>query len=154
MRSLRRPRRDGDPVLAACTAADGTELAGTRAALYLGEHRVAWDEVQTSRWDRDSEVWRVVEAGAPDAPHDYRLTDAALFLELVRERVTATLVLQQHVPVRGGAGVRAVARRSPVGHGPLRWIVEYDAGLDPTDPAVQQAAETALFSAREQLGEL
>lgn len=154
MRSLRRARRDGDPVLAACTAADGTELAGTRAALYLGEHRVPWDEVQTSRWDRDSEVWQVTVAGDPTSARDYRLTDAALFLELVRERVTATLVLQHQVPVRGRAGVRAVARRSPVGHGPLRWLVEYDAGLDPADPAVQQAAETALFQAREQLGEL
>jgi hypothetical protein len=41
-----------------------------------------------------------------------------------------------------------VARRAPAGTSPVLWFFEYDAGIDPGDPVVRAAAETALDAAR------
>ena len=50
-------------------------------------------------------------------------------------------MLQRHVPLDGRRGVRVIARRAPAGDRPSRWVYEYDAGIDPDDPAVAAAAE-------------
>ena len=73
-------------------------------------------------------------------------------LELVRERVTASIVLQRHVPVDGRRGLRVIARRAPRGDRPLAWFYEYDEGVDPDDPEVQRAATEALAAARDEVG--
>ena len=49
-------------------------------------------------------------------------------------------------PSNGRRGVRVIARRAPAGDRALRWVYEYDEGIDPDDPAVRLAAETALAS--------
>ena len=48
--------------------------------------------------------------------------------------------------------MRVIARRAPRGDQPVRWIYEYDDGVDPDDPAVRQAAEEALAAARAEVG--
>ena len=58
-------------------------------------------------------------------------------LELVRERVTASVVLQRHVAVSGRRGLRVIARRAPRGNAPVDWFFEYDAGVDPDDAEVR-----------------
>ena len=58
------------------------------------------------------------------------------------------MLLVRHVPIEGRRGVRVIARRSPAGDRGLRWLYEYDAGIDPGDPAVRLAAENALADAR------
>ena len=60
---------------------------------------------------------------------------------MVRERVTATVVLQRHVAVEGSRGVRVIARRAPSGRREVSWLFEYDEGIDPADPFVAHAAE-------------
>ena len=70
----------------------------------------------------------------------------------MRERVTASVVLQRHVPLAGRRGLRVIARRAPRGNQPVAWFYEYDEGVDPADPAVRAAAEAALRDAREELG--
>lgn len=150
-----RSRRDGERVLASCTAADGTELAGTRSALYLGEHRVPWHLVEASEWERDEETWRVSEVGTfgqPRPEHAFVLPSPGVFLELVRERVSATVVLQRRVAVHGKRGLWVIARRASVGDEPLTWIYEYDAGIDPLYPAVRQAAAQGLADAKSEVG--
>lgn len=154
-RRARRSRRDGERILATCVAEDGTELAGTRSALYLGDHRVPWHLVEASDWDRDEETWRVSEVGTfgrPRPEHVFALPSPGVFLELVRERVSATVVLQRHVAVRGRRGLWVIARRAPVGDVPLTWIYEYDAGIDPADPVVRRAAAEALAEAKSEVG--
>lgn len=148
-------RLDGERVLAGCTAEDGTELAGTRSALYLGDHRVPWHLVEASDWDRDDETWRVSEVGTfgqPRPEHTFVLSAPGAFLELVRERVSATVVLQRHVGVHGKRGLWVIARRAPAGDTPLTWVYEYDAGVDPFDPAVRRAAAQALSEAKAEVG--
>ena len=142
----------------------GGTLAGTRDALYLpaahgagGEWtRLPWEQVEAADWDRDAEVLRVVEVGTwgeARPEHTFAVTDSGRLLELVRERVTASVVLQRHVAITDKRGVRVIARRAPRGNEPARWFFEYDQGIDPTDPFVDQAAQEALAAAREEVGE-
>ena len=80
------------------------------------------------------------------------MDDPALLLQLVRERVTASIVLQRWVPVRGKHGLTVIGRRSPAG-GPVTWMHAYDLGLDPADPEVAAAADQALLAAQAEIGE-
>jgi hypothetical protein len=145
----------GERVLAWAEASGGELLAGTREALYLDGSRLAWEDVEAADWDRDTEAFRVVEVGhwgEQRRVHRFVIAEPRRFLELVRERVTASVVLVRHAPVVGRRGVRVIARRAPAGDGELRWIYEYDAGIDPDDPTVRLAAEATLSRAREEVG--
>lgn len=144
----------GERVLAWTEAAEGV-VAGTRDALYVGATRIPWELVEAADWDRDTSVLRVSEVGAwgehrPE--HRFTIEEPGRLLELVRERVTASVVLQRHVPLRGRRGVRVIARRAPRGDRPVVWLFEYDAGVDPEDPDVQRAARDALAAAQEEVG--
>jgi hypothetical protein len=154
-------------VLAAAEAADGTWLVGTRSELVLvagpgeaagaGGLRIPWEQVEDVDWDRDASVLRVREVGRFGEPRPtYTVTmpelEPGALLQLIRERVMASIVLQRGHIVSGKRGFKVVARRSPAG-GPISWMVEYDDGVDPTDPAVLEAAEGLLRRAREDVGE-
>ena len=150
----------GERLLASASSESGV-AAGTREALYLPVAgmavRIPWEQIESVDWDGDSEVLRVVEVGEwgePRPDHRLVLTSPGHFLELVRERVTASVVLQRHVAISGKRGVKVIARRPP---GPpaasLVWLFEYDEGIDPDDPLVALAAEEALHAAREEVGE-
>ena len=160
MRLRRSPRPDvsvgpGERVLAWAEPREGVVLAGTRDAVYLDGTRLPWEQVAAADWDRDAEVFRLSEVGEwgeQRREHTYAVAEPGRFLELVRERVTASVVLQRHVPVRGTAGLRVIARRAPRG-GPLAWYVDYDEGVDPAAPDVRATAEAALAAARGEVGE-
>ena len=160
-RLLRRPRPSievgaGESVLAWAEATDGTVVAGTRDALYVGPDRLPWEQVEAADWDRDAELLRISEVGSwgeQRTEHAFSFDDPKRLLQLVRERVTASVVLQRHVPVDGRRGLRVIARRAPRGDRPVAWFYEYDEGVDPSDPAVRRAAEDALRDAREELGQ-
>jgi len=145
----------GEKVLAWATSESGP-VAGTRAALYLPDGvRVPWEQVEAADWDLDSDTMKVTEVGTwgrPRPTHSLVLTDPGRLLELVRERVTASIVLQRHVPIRGRSGVRVIARRAPSGAREVSWLFEYDEGIDPDDPFVEHAALEALAAARGELG--
>ncbi|GAA4801773.1 hypothetical protein ACFQ0K_13380 [Nocardioides caeni] len=133
---------------------DRRAVAGTRDALYL-PHRVPWEQVATATWDEEAGALRVVEVGrfgAEQPVHLLPMRDAGRLLQLVRERVTASMALQRHVPLADGRAIRVIARRSPGGHGDIAWFVDYDDGLDPADPAVLEQVERALASAQDELG--
>jgi hypothetical protein len=146
----------GERLLAwASVAGSDGAVGGTRDALYLPE-RIPWEEVASADWDQDESTLTVVEVGVfgePRPTHVVRLERAPRLLQLVRERVTASIALQRHVTVRGRKGVRVLARRAPGRHGPLAWFVEYDDGLDPSDPEVEAVVAEALAAARADVGD-
>lgn len=156
VKPLRRERTsDGEPVLASAVAASGETLVGTRDALHVGDRRIPWEEVEAADWDRDESVLRVSEVGSwgeTRVEHALVLEEPGRMLELIRERVTASVVLQRHVPVEGRRGLRVIARRAPRGDRPIAWFFEYDEGVDPGDPAVRSAANAALASLRAEVG--
>jgi hypothetical protein len=149
------PGAVGERVLAWARTTDGEVVAGTRDALHLpGDHRVPWERVETADWDEESSTLHVVEVGEPATRGEHRhvLDDAGLLLSLVRERVTASIVLQRHVAVRGRRGFFVIARRAPAGEREISWALRHDAGVDPDDPEVRGAAEAALERARGDIG--
>ncbi|MEZ5097514.1 MAG: hypothetical protein R2731_16315 [Nocardioides sp.] len=144
-------------------AEDGSALVGSRDALYLragpsgDARRLPWEEVEAADWDHDSRLLRVTEVGrwGERRPvHRVVLDEPGRLLELVRERVSTSVLLHRHVAVSGRRGVRVIARRAPRGDQPISWFFEYDEGVDPDDPVVRLAAEDALETARRDLGEL
>ena len=165
MRSPRRARPDvpvgpGERVLAWAPLVDGAWAVGTRDALYLPGLRLPWEQVQAADWDPATDHLRVSEVGTwgePRPVHDVSVADAAAkhadrLLQLIRERVTASVLIQRHVRISGRRGLRVLARRAPSGHSEITWIYEYDEGIDPDDPFVRAAAESALEAARSDVG--
>jgi hypothetical protein len=159
-------RRNGPPVDVAAgervlSWAESTAgvVAGTREALYLPgppPRRLPWEQVEAADWDLDTETLRVSEVGTwgePRPSYELTMTEPGRLLELVRERITASVVLQRHVAIRGKRGVRVIARRAPAGSRELSWLFEYDEGVDPADPFVEHAAREALSAAQNEVGE-
>jgi len=164
----------GDKVLAAAVADDGTWLLGTRDALLVvplqpsGSASAAvesgsaalgsvlpWQRIETVDWDRDAGRLTVAEVGdfgQVRPSYSFEIDDPGLLAQLVRERVTASVVLQRRVAVAGGKGLNVVARRAPRSRGSITWAYEFDPGVDPDDPEVTQAARRGLESAAEELG--
>ena len=161
MKAFRRqPRPDllvgtGERLLAWARTDDGCVIGGTRDAFY-GPDRVPWEQVEAADWDQDLRVLRVSEVGRwgehrPE--HRYTLDAPGRLLELVRERVTASVVVQRHVLVDPRRGLRVIGRRAPGGKGDVAWFYEYDRGVDPTDPEVHRLAKDALAQARAEVGD-
>ena len=161
------PVGPGERVLAWCHDSDGRVVAGTRDAFYLPRVpasspvgpvetlRLPWEQVEDADWDADASVLRLSEVGTWGAPrpvHRLTLVEPTLLLQLVRERVTSTVVLQRHVPIKGRRGLRVIARRAPGGDRAVSWVYEFDEGVDPADPAVRAAAEAALAQAQDEVG--
>jgi hypothetical protein len=153
----------GEKVLAATLARDGSWLVGTRDALLVVATdpspeqvvRIPWQLVERADWDRDAERLRVLEVGqfgAVRPSYDFEIEDPGRLLQLIRERVTASVVLQRRVVVNGKRGLYVVARRPPRGSGEITWAYEFDENVDPADPAVMAAAERGLRTAAEELG--
>jgi hypothetical protein len=150
----------GERLLAWAALEGGRWVAGTRDALYLPDGRLPWEQVEAADWDQEAGRLRVSEVGRwgePRVEHALTLDESAAseadrLLQLVRERVTASVLLVRHVPIRGRQGVRVVARRAPSGRSPVTWIYEYDAGIHPHEPTVATAAAQALETARAHVG--
>ena len=150
----------GEKVLAHAVSTDGTWLLGTRArlVLLLGDEVVElpWEQVEDAAWNMDESRLRITGIGTygePRPSYSLDMADPALLLQLLRERVTASIVLQRRVPVRGELGLTVIGRRSPVG-GPVAWMHAYDRGLDPDDPVVVAVADLALAQAQAEVGDL
>lgn len=157
----------GEKVLAGTPARDGSWLLGTRDALVIVpppapdeaaravQTRIPWQQVERADWSREDERLRIHEVGEfgmvrPE--YSFEIDDPGLLLELIRERVTASVVLQRRVHVSGRKGLMVIARRAPRGDGEITWAYEFDPGIDPDDPAVMAAARHGLEAAAEELG--
>ena len=163
MRRRTRPRvavAPGERILAWTETTDGRVLVGSRDAFYVatGEvvgTRLPWEQVEAADWDRDASLLRVSEVGAwgeQRVEHRFEIEEPGRLLELLRERVTASVVLQRHVAVHDRRGLRVIARRAPRGDEPIAWFYEYDEGIDPDDPSVRTAASHAFKAARDEVG--
>lgn len=155
----------GERLLAWGETDDGGVVGGTREALYArtstdaaGETlpvRIGWEQVDAADWDAEEGtlvVRRTGTWGEPVVEHRWSMPESALLLQLVRERVTATIVHQRHVTVHRRKGFRVVGRRAPAGRREVQWYVDYDTGVHPDDPAVREAVAEALAAARELVG--
>ena len=141
----------GERTLAAALTADGRPVCGTRDALYL-PFRIPWEQVETADWDSETSTLRVLETDAEPFTLVLEPDEPRRLLELIRERVTASVVIQRHVAVEGSRGLRIIARRAPGARSDLTWRTRYDEGIDPEDPDVRRVAAEALAAARTDVG--
>lgn len=149
----------GERVLASADDTSGQWLVGTDRSLHLqaGNDWVVlpWQRIDRAAWDDDAAaltVYPVADFGQVQRSHERTFAQAGPFLDLLRDRVNASVLLTRHVPVKGSRGLRVVARRPPVGDGPIEWSAVLDETLDPSDPQVVQAVERGLASAQAELG--
>ncbi|HEU5043640.1 MAG TPA: hypothetical protein VFT75_05875 [Nocardioidaceae bacterium] len=151
----------GEKVLASATSQDGAWLLGTRVALYLvppesaEPRRIPWEHVERADWQRDDQRLVVAEVGRYGEVrprHTFFIDQPGSLLSFVRERVTASVVMQRRVVVEGKKGLFVIARRPPDGAGAISWAYEFDRGVDPADPLVSELAEQGLLAAAEELG--
>ena len=118
--------------------------------------RLPWEQVETADWDRDEDRLRVAEVGEFGQPRPvaraHRLAGPGWLLQLIRERVTASVLLQRRARCRSGkrvcrwspAGPRAAAARSA---GPASRRRRGPRG----SRSYAQAAEAALRDAQDEL---
>lgn len=157
VRSL--PLLPGESVLAAASDKAGRWYVGTARALLVpgdeGWSRLPWETVERANWDRDSEQLVVVETadfGAPEPTYRATLGDPERLLQLIRERVTASIVVKFFEPVQGKRGITVSGRRSPHSDDELVWSVLVDRGLDERSEQVRAAGARALAAARAEIG--
>ena len=147
-------------MLAFAEAEDGTWILGTRDRLVLvvpdgTVSLLPWERVHRADWETDTSTFRVEEVqdwGAPVSRSSFVLDDPDALLTLVRERVTARVVLQQRTDLDRRRGFSVVARRPPAGGGEVTWAYEFDEGVDPSDPEVAVVAAAALRAAKDSRG--
>jgi len=149
----------GEKPLAHGRSTDGSWVLGTRRFLVLLstdlERTIPWEQVEDAAWDQDTSRLEVTEIGVygeQRPAYAFEMEYPARLLQLVRERVTASIVLQRWVAVRGKQGLTVIGRRSP-GGGAVTWMHAYDRGLVPDDPEVVAAADAALAAARAEIGD-
>lgn len=146
----------GESVLNGVADLDGT------AWLVATNHRLAmvpsdgaagwqrpWHEVDHASWDRESGLLTVtwVHGGRPD---QWRLGDERTFLQTLRERVQASVVLAEDLRLTGRRTGRAVIRQD-LASGELLDQVILGRGVR-EDEEVEAAAGEALSWLREQVG--
>lgn len=148
----------GERLLTWGSGPSGQVLASNRA-IYLpssgdfmasGWTRVAWMSVDRATWE-EPEV--LIEGRLGGSPRRWRVTlaDAGRLPEVIRERVTASIVISEHVDLVEGGGARIVGRRTD-GDTAVEWSITFDPGLDPDDPGLRAAAVNALADLRDSLG--
>ncbi|MEZ5115839.1 MAG: hypothetical protein R2737_06175 [Candidatus Nanopelagicales bacterium] len=131
-------------------------VVATDRALHVGAlwapSRIPWDRISRATW-QDPVLELTVQlrpGGRPDTVR-LELDDPGEVPVVVRERVQASIVVSQHVPMEGEKGARIVARRDS-DTGELRWSVVFDTGLDPRDPDLRARADEALADLRASWG--
>ncbi len=151
----------GERPLAWAVDVDGHWHVGTDRALHTSEgdrwRTLRWEHIERAEWQGDPEVLRVVEVvgwGEPEVQTDLALADAGRLLDLLRERVTKSVVVTVFAVVHRRRGLSVVGRRSPLGEGDVLWSYVLSQGLDPDDPSVIKVAERTLEQARAELAGL
>ncbi|MGI8434820.1 MAG: hypothetical protein ACR2LE_08830 [Nocardioidaceae bacterium] len=151
----------GERPLAWARCRDGSWLVGTERALHRHDdpawRPLPWQHIERADWRSDSDELSIVELadwGEPERRTDIVVEFPGQLLELLRERVTRSVLLSRFAYVVGKRGVNVVARRAPSGEGPVAWSYVVTAGLDPADPRVQKVASATLVAARAELQDL
>lgn len=137
----------GEQLLAVVTDPHGRFVVATDRDLLLQAsddevERIAYDSVDHAAYDDDCLRLSCRLADGSQRRLRIPLPDPGDLPRVVRERVTSTIVISQHVVLcDDGSGVLIAARRR-LGSPGVRWQVLFDNGM-PTDAWAGHAAEVA-----------
>jgi hypothetical protein len=150
------PVQPGERLLAVARAVGGGLAMATDRALYHQEGRswarLGWEQVDQVRWDEQRHILDVT--GLPPAVAAHTLLRLACPWDLpavASERVSWARLVDQRVELNSRAGARVIARRAP-GQPSVTWLVILGHTLDPADPAIRAAVESALTDLRASTG--
>lgn len=110
-----------------------------------GWHFVGWHEVASGGWDAETSRlrWRLDDGTLEDV----LLDEPGSLPDLFRERVDASIVVQERFELNRGRSVMIVARRPLDGDAHLLWTVTRHGGSFDTAQADQADAELARLRA-------
>lgn len=141
----------GERVLATASGPDGDTVATTFRLVPAGDlaSGVEWNMIERASWDGEESVLDVVEV--PDASGRKRRRRLAIsrpgrLVDVVREQVTASVVISRHITVEGRRGVWVTGRRSR--HGDIAWSVVLDSGIDIADASTRARVDAAVVLVR------
>ncbi len=133
-------------------AEDGTPLVATPAALFLGEERLPWTSVERISWVPDVlTVVEVAEVEATGRTRAFVLAEDSRLAEIVRARVTSSVVWSDRRALGNDRHVRVVGRRVP-GQDALLWQAVWESSVDASDSRLRAAVEAQLEELRKTLG--
>lgn len=151
----------GERPLAWALGPDEQWYVGTGSALHLvhGEtvRRIGWERIERAHWHSESSELVIVEVaglGEDEARTQLAVVQPGQLLELLRERVTKSVVINMFAAVHGRRGLSVIGRRSPSSDGQVTWSYLLAEGLDPDDPEVQTVAARTLSQAEAELAGL
>lgn len=149
----------GERLLAVAEGPDTVVSATSRRLVVSGGPSWPWHQVERASWDGDAETLTVIEVGhgAGSATgargrgrHVVVLTAPGRLVDVVREQVNGSVVIDRHVPVDGPRGVRVTGRRRSDGAG-LAWHARLDAGLRLDDPDTKRRVDDAVVAVRHEV---
>ncbi len=125
-------------------------IATDRALYFATEHepmRVAWIDIARAGWEQP---WLSIYTvrGEKITLH---LEPAGELPPVVRDRVTASVVIRERVPLDIGGDIVCVGRRES-GSDTITWLVEFDPDLDVNSLEIRASADRALTELRVTLG--
>jgi hypothetical protein len=146
----------GERVLASAAGEAGTLIATDRRLLVPGpadQGGIGWETVDRATWDGDTEILTITQTallGSRPRQHRLHVQAAGPLLDVVREQVTASVVISRYVPIEGDRGVRITGRRQP-GRAGLAWVVAVDNGLSVETPEVRNLIDAAVKAVRSEV---
>lgn len=146
--------RPKERVLAWVDDGAGRIVVASETALHLQRtppaySRIGWEQVERASYDSGTlTVVLVPEQGS--ATLRIPVGEGRDLPVVVRDRVTASVLVNRFVPLRGDAGVRIVGRRQE--NGQVLWRSELDPGLA-DDAGARGEAAMALAEVRAEVGE-
>ena len=125
-------------------------VIATDQALYYAATtpvRIEWPEIAKAQWEQP---WLslLTVSGERIKLH---LDPAGELPPVIRDRVTASVLIRERVPLDMGGTVVCVGRREPASDH-VTWLLEFDPDSDPTDPQISASADRALAELRATLG--
>lgn len=145
----------GERVLDWASDVHGTVLVATSTHLYAVADGVVavsgpWHLVDAARWNRDTSTLTVTwVSGQPRAR--WVLEEGRSFLQVLRERVQASVVLAEEVGLGDRGSARVVIRRD-LRSGRLLGQTVLGRGVRLEDPGVREATAAVLADLKEQVG--
>lgn len=146
----------GERVLA-FAAYDAGHLVATMTGLWECPREVAavlwhWDEIDRAEWAEGHLAMQVTPDGSDPRPVSFTTTAPGKLPEVIRDRVNASIVINDWHRLASGGGVRVLARRRQ-GEERLRWLLAFDRESDAADASSRAEAAARLRLARESVGE-
>lgn len=140
----------GERVLASAHG-PANQVVATNRRLILPQGAIPWEQIERASWDGDEETLYVTELSPSGSSvrHTVAITDPGRLVDVVRELVTASVVIIRRVEIDGRKGVRVTGRRQPGGD--LTWIAALDPELDAANPEIRRQVDDAVAAVRSEV---